>query len=293
MDQFERNQFLLAVYVVDEADSFDDVTSLGEYTRDPVLLNSLRNAERQDCLMPFQDESNFWKGYGGSGFTSPIYVTRPEYRVYRWRPWLPKEQRDEELQAYEAAREASPLQKFTMPIVYALFGPGRFLEWALGRERAMGVAKDWETPSCLASGDLHGGALLVEGNAKRITLSRRPVEYDGNGGARDSEAEVSVGFTLCQRVTRLMPVLDGSESVPNGGAESEAQVRILRKALVKEYDTFMEHAAEAHGFSSASGAHQYQQMLDGLRAECVAMRDGLDEKDEDREFWREMLKNLS
>ena len=90
------------------------------------------------------------------------------------------------------------------------------------------MAQAWATPSCLASGDLHGGALLVEGNAKRITLSRRPVEYDGNGGARDSLAEVSVGFTLCQRVTRLMPVLDGNESVPNGGAHSEAQVRILR-----------------------------------------------------------------
>lgn len=278
------NPFLVSVYTqegaeaIDARSALDSIHSLEGWKSDPELMRCLRLAEDPAVPMPFR-HGEMWPSYRGSGFTDPVYTTDPFFRTARWRPWLPKEQRDAEAAAL-AGDDHAGLER----LLYALLGPEIWLRAAFG-ERCLEV---------LEATGLPGGPVLELRESRRVFYRRVPMveRNDGRPGPTTEDIGFALETNIAKGLTHMEAILAGLAEPVAGGQYAKENARALSRAIDLEYELFRGPIAQAQGFHEVSGRKAHLEMLTALRDRALQERDAIDQKydSDDRRLWDRCLR---
>lgn len=291
----EFNPGLIAVYTSNTADSWEQIATLSDWSDDNIVANVLVESEKADPAHPFNPEiARIWPSYRGSGFAEPRYINNLQYRTARWRPWLSAIEQEKERAelAALAGNNAEQQAKEMLPLLYAIFGPQKFINWALGDDRGKAANE-----SLLRSSDSKcEGPILVEGRNKQWSVGRYAVVFLQNRTdiATDQGFSPEGSKLLQSGVANLKLVLDGSiEPLSGETGRRRDLAKLLKSAIRSEYRTFEEIVAFEHGFSP-SEKRQYQHMLIKLKDEVESkLRSASASGDSnDKEFWQEATNAL-
>ena len=268
-----HNPFVLVVYMSEGASTLDRVESLDVWQIDSKLHKALQRAEDLRRPMAFAADGEMWDGYRGSGFADPCYVFNPLLRKHRWRPWIPRNQQEQ---------ERAEISELDLAVVYACWGPAWFLKAALGEE---GCAR------ALSASKMPGEPLFVEGERRIFAYARVPriIQSSGVANLNTGRMVFGPGDSVAQSIRTIPDVLEGRMQPRSKAENSGSHIRALREAVEQEYEGFFGPLAREYGFHPESGRAVYAKLVDAMEARALVERD---RDRSDSEFWQRVLDAL-
>lgn len=260
------NPYALIVYASSDQDSLEEVTSLDAWSENPQIRTALEKAEGGSPLMPFLgEEHGMWKGYRGSGFTDPIYVTHPELAKSRWRPWFRQASAEED-------------QTVMLALLYGWAGP----EWFI-RQKFPDSARGSKTV----------GPVFKFGHHASICIARRPCVFKEGlySRAKPFDFPVGPGKSIGKMSGEGDEVGESLNAVlqllgPDGS--SSAEMIAFRDGLVEEYQTFFREIGDTAGFDPKRDRKGYLEMLEALAQYVSERLDGKRFNDPEHPFVGEL-----
>ncbi len=251
------NPFILSAYCSDGTEHLDNIESLTYWSTRPEVKGLMRRIDRPDCLPaqfatarpddPVPERRSLFEGYRGSGFADPCYLHNPTLRKLRWRPWVDKEQAEED-------RRSDEIGHVSLVTLYAVWGPAAFLEGSDFKDKALQVMRNCGWPET---------SILLLGDKERISLQRFPAKLTATGMSAKSQPmpagiDYDIGGNIDQSLGNLAQVFMKKRPPRFGEA---AGALALFAGAEREFREFCEILGEQCGFHPKKNARAFGDLM--------------------------------